>query len=329
VGNQGDGTIVALDPVNFSILTRMKSQPGLRALRIDGRFGFAVNPAASTVSIFDVSANRLVHSVPVGPGADQITFTRDFAYVRSADSEFVTMIKTAALEKEASVSRFPAGQHAPKESSAASLADAIIPGPENGSVLVANPADKMIYFYTEGMAAPMGSFQNYRRDPKALLILDNGLRETAGGVYTTNVRLGDAGSYDVAFLLDSPRVVSCFNFTVAENSELGQAKPAAIKIVPVMKETNLRVGERFNLRFKVIDANSNQAKVKIEDLGVLVFLAPGIWQQREAARSAGNGEYEISFVPPQPGVYYVFFQSLSLGFRFSQLPPLTLQALEK
>lgn len=331
VGNQGDGSIVALDPVRFSILTRMKSQPGLRTIRIpiDGRFGFAVNPIESTVSIFDVSANRLLHSVPVGPGADQITFTRDFAYVRSTGSEFVTMIKTSALEKEASVSRFPAGEHAPKESRASSLADAIVPGPENGSVLVANPADKMIYFYTEGMAAPMGSFQNYRRDPKALLILDNGLGEIAGGVYTTSVRLADPGSYDVAFLLDSPRVVNCFNFTVAENPALAQPAAAAIKIVPVMKETSPRVGERFNLRFKVMDSNSNQPKVNIEDMGVLVFLAPGIWQQREAARQTGGGEYEISFVPPQPGVYYVYFQSLSLGFRFSQLPPLTLQALEK
>jgi hypothetical protein len=133
----------------------------------------------------------------------------------------------------------------------------------------------------------------------------------------------------VAFLLDSPRVVNCFNLTVAENPALAQTTPAAIKVVSVLKETNLRVGERFNLRFKVVDANSNQAKVNIEDLGVLVFLAPGIWQQREAARPAGRGEYEISFVPPQPGVYYVFFQSLSLGFRFSQLPPLTLQALGK
>jgi DNA-binding beta-propeller fold protein YncE len=331
VGNEGDGTIVAVDPLRFEVLARMKARPGLRAIRIPpgGRFGFVVNPTESIVDIFDLSSNRLVHSVPVGPGSDQITFTRDFAYVRSMGSEFVTMIKSADLEKEASVSRFPAGQHAPKESGAASLADAIVPGPENGSVLVANPADKMIYFYTEGMAAPMGSFQNYRRDPKALLILDNGLRETASGLYSTTVRLAGAGSYDVAFLLDSPRVVSCFNFTVAENPALAQPAQAAIKIVPVMKETSLRVGESFNLRFKVIDLVSNQPKVNIEDMGVLVFLAPGIWQQREPAKQTGGGEYEISFVPPQPGVYYIYFQTLSLGFRFSQLPPLTLQALEK
>ncbi len=331
VGNEGDGTIVALDGLRFEILARMKSQPGLRAIRIprDGRFGFVVNPITNTVHIFDVSSNRLVHAVPVGLGADQITFTGQFAYVRSAGNEFVTMIKTAELGKEASVSRFPAGQRAPKESPASSLADAIVPAPEEGSVLVANPADKMIYFYSEGMAAPMGSFQNYRRDPKALLVLDNGLREAASGEYTTTVRLTDSGHYDVAFLLDSPRVVNCFDFTVAENPALPKQTATAIKIVPLMKDTNLRVGEPYNLRFKVIDANSNQPKVNLEDMGVLVFLAPGIWQQREAAKPSGDGVYEMNFVPPQPGVYYVFFQSPSLGFRFNQLPPLILQTMEK
>ena len=187
----------------------------------------------------------------------------------------------------------------------------------------------MIYFYSEGMAAPMGSFQNYRRDPKALLVLDNGLREAAAGEYSTNVRLTDAGHYDVAFLLDSPRVVNCFDFTVAENPALAKPTTASIRIVPVAQETGPRVGERYNLRFRVVDANSNQPKLDLEDMGVLVFLAPGIWQQREAATAAGNGVYEMSFVPPQPGVYYVFFQSPSLGLRFNQLPPLTLQALEK
>src|SRR6266850_151812 len=331
VGNEGDGTIVALGGPRFEILASMKAAPGLRTIRIPsgGRFGFAVNPITSTVYIFDVSSNRMVHAVPAGPGADQITFTSQFAYVRSAGNEFVTMIKTSDLGKEASVSRFPAGQRAPKESPASSLADAIVPAPEEGSVLVANPADKMIYFYTEGMAAPMGSFQNYRRDPKALLVLDNGLRAQANGDYATTVRLTDAGHYDVVFLLDAPRVVNCFDVTVAENPALPKPVTAAIKIVPVMNETGPRVGKRYNLRFRVVDAISNQPKLNLEDLGVLVFLAPGIWQQREPAEPARNGVYEMSFVPPQAGVYYVFFQSPSLGIRFNQLPPLTLQAMEK
>ena len=306
----------------------MKAVAGLTAIRIpaDSRFGFAVNRTTNTVHIFDVSANRLLHAVPVGPAPDQISFTREFAYVHCAESEFVTMIKVSDLDKEAqvSVTRFPAGQSAPKGSS--SIADKIVPAVEDGAVLVSNASDQTIYYYMEGMAAPMGSFQNYRRQPKAVLVFDNGLRETARGVYSTTVRLPRAGRYDVAFLLDSPRLINCFDITVAENPNQPREKSLAIKIDPVFRDETARAGEKYRLRFKVIDANSNQPKKELKDLGVLVFLAPGIWQQRELAGEVGDGVYEISFVPPQPGVYYVYFQCPSLGLQFNQLPPLNLQA---
>ena len=331
VTNEGEGTIVVLDDWGREIQARINAQPGLGALRMtpDGRFGFVVNKTKNTIYIFDVSSNRLLHVVPVGPGADQVIFTKEFAYVRSAGSEFITMIKLADLGKEAAVSRFPAGQKAPQESLAKSLADAVVAAPEDGAVLVANPADKMIYFYTEGMAAPMGSFQNYRRDPKALLVLDKSLRETGPGEYTTTVKLTEAGNYDVAFLLDSPRVVNCFTMTVAENPGLPKPARVAITVEPLLKQTTAVVGESYNLRFKVTDSTSHQPKLKIEDLGVLVFLAPGIWQQRQWAKHVGDGLYEINFVPPQTGVYYVYFQCPSLSVQFTQIIPLTLQATKK
>ena len=61
---------------------------------------------------------------------------------------------------------------------------------------------------------------------------------------------------------------------------------------------------------------------------MLAFLAPGIWQQREIAKQETDGVYEMSFVPPQPGVYYIFFQSPSLGLQFNQSTPLTLQVVK-
>lgn len=329
VANEGDGTIAAVDTSRFEIVARMQAQPGLRAIRTlrDGRFGFAANQATGVVSIFDVSTNRLIHSVPAGPAADQIAFSGQFAYVRSAGHEFVTMIKLADLSKEAAVTRFPAGQKAPRESPAHSFADAIVPAPEAGAVLIANPADKMIYFYSEGMAAPMGSFQNYRRDPKALLVLENGLRESARGVYTATVRLTGAGHYDMAFVLDSPRLVNCFDVTVAENPTLPKQTAAVIKVEPLSRVATARVRESYTLRFKVTDSRSNTPHADLADMGVLVFLAPGIWQKREWAKPLGDGVYEMTFVPPQTGVYYVFFQCPSLNVRFNQTTSLTLQAI--
>jgi YVTN family beta-propeller protein len=328
VANEADGTIAAVSGQKNDVVARLQTEPGVRVVSVptSGHYGFAVNPQQSKVYVFDLSSNRLIQTVPVGPGSDQISFTQQFAYVRSTGSEFVTMIKLTDIGKEAAVTQFPAGQRAPGESPARSHAAAIVPAPEDGSVLVANPADKMIYYYTEGMAAPMGSFQNYRRDPRALLVMDNSLRETQRGVYTTTVRVGAAGKYDVAFLLDSPRVVNCFELTVAENPNVPAKVETAVKIEPLVKEPVANAGTSFNVRFKVVDAKTGSAKTDLNDLTVLVFLAPGVWQQRELAKPVGAGVYETSFVPPSAGVYYVFFQSASLGLQFNQSTPLTIQA---
>lgn len=331
IANEGDGTIVAVDGLRFEITARMKAEPGLRSVRIDldQRFGFAVNPAKNTVHIFDAGSNRVIHVVPVGPAPDQVTFTSQFAYIRNVGSEFVTMIKLADIAKEAAVTRFPAGEKPPKESTARSPADAIVAAPEGGSVLVANPADKMIYYYAEGMAAPMGSFQNYRRDPKALLVLDNSLVETRRGEYSTVIRLPNAGEYDVAFLLDSPRVVNCFHMKVAEDPNRSKETEATMKIEPLLKEATARVGRIFNVRFKATYSGTGQTNQRLEDIGVLVFLAPGIWQHREVAKPLGGDVYEINFVPPQPGIYYVYFQSPSLQIRYNQTRPLTIEAVRE
>ena len=326
VATEEDGTISVIDTARLEILTRMKTSPGLQTLRLqpDGRYGFALNPALNSVFVFDLPSNKMLHKVSVGPGSDQITFTKQFAYVRSSDSEFVTMIKLADLDKEAALSRFPAGQKAPKEAAVRSLAEAIVPAPEEGAVLVANPADKMIYFYTEGMAAPMGSFQNYRRIPKALLVLDNGLRETKAGLYSTTIRLDTPGYYDAVFLLDSPRAIHCFSFAVDENPALPKTTTAGLKVQQLSTDSPV-VGQSYTLRFKLIDGTTGEGKSNLNDLNVLVFLAPGIWQQRMAAKPAGNGVYEMSFVPPQPGVYYVHFRIPSMDVPFSQITPLVLE----
>ena len=330
VANEDDGTIAVVDPARLEILTRIRTQPGLRSIRLqpDGRYGFALNPTVNAVFVFDLTSNKVLHTVPVGPGADQITFTKQFAYVRASGSEFVNMIKLADLGKEAALSRFPAGQKAPKESAANSMANAIVPAPEEGAVLVANPSDKMIYYYTEGMAAPMGSFQNYRRIPKALLVLDNGLRETARGVYSTTIRLDTPGFYDAVLLLDSPRAVHCFDFTVDEDPAQPKPKRESLIAQQLTKESPL-AGESYNLRFRIIETASGVAKANLNDLGVLVYLAPGIWQDRLPAKPIANGAYEINFIPPQPGVYYVHFRIPSLDVPISQIMPLVLEVRKK
>ena len=328
VASDTDKTVLAIGGPKQDVVGRFAVDGGVRALASPpgSHFGFALNSSQNLVQIFDVASNRVVHTVPVEPASDQIMFTKQFAYVRSPASEFVTLINLGALGKEAAVTRFPAGQRAPGASD--SIAAAIVPAPEDGSVLVANPADEMIYYYTEGMAAPMGSFQNYKRNPRALLVVDNSLHETDRGVYTSSVRLPAPGVYDVVFLLDSPRLFNCFQMSVADNPALPTKPQTAIKIEPFAKQALAKSGEKYALQFKVLDAKSGAPRPNLQDVTVLVFLAPGLWQERELAKPAANGVYEISFVPPEAGVYYIFFQIPALDFQFNQSTPLTLQVVK-
>lgn len=328
VASEGEGTVSVIGGTQFETLARMPTAPGLRSIRIspDGRYGVGVNQPLNLAYVFDLSTNRLAHTIPVGPKSDQITFTQQFAYVRATGNEFVTMINLAALGTDATVSRFPGGQKAPQESGTASLADAIVPAPESGAVLVANPADKMIYYYTEGMVAPMGSFQNYRRAPRAVLVIDRSLREVEPGVYATDLRLPSAGVYDVAFLLDAPRLVNCFKLEIAKDPALPREGTGPIKVALLPSESAMQVGKDYKLRFKVTDPATKSPRLALSDMGVLVFLAPGIWQKREWAKHVGDGVYEMNFVPPEPGIYHIHFQSPSLGVKFSQIMPVTLTA---
>jgi hypothetical protein len=284
------------------------------------------NPKENVVYVFDASTNRLAHTIGVENGPDQIAFTDTFAYVRRSGSIEVSMIRLATLTAQPDISRFPGGQNAPEDVSIEeSLADIMVPAPEGNSVLLANPADGIIYYYSEGMAAPMGSFQNYRRKPRAVTVVDRSLRETTSGVYTTTTKLPKSGVYDVAFLLDSPRITHCFAAEAKPNPDVPREKEVALRIEYLNKDQQLRVAENFKLRFKLIDTTTSRAKSDVKDVRVLTMLSSGTWQKRDFARSVGDGVYELDLTVPQGGVYFFFVGSSSQGVSFRQLPHLTLQ----
>ena len=327
--SEAEGSVAVVDGQSHTIATRIAVQPGVKSVRFapGGRYGFVPNAEQSVVHIFDASTNRLLHSPPVGKGPDQVAFTGAFAYVRSTGTEEVSMIRLCTIGKEIDIVKFPGGQLAPGTSrNASALADAFVAAPEGNTMLVANPADKMIYYYSEGMAAPMGNFQNYKREPRAVMVVDRSLREESRGVFTTNVKLPRSGAYDVSFLLDSPRIIHCFEAEARPNPALTAERRTAIRAEYMNAGRQLRVGEPYKLRFKLTDTATGQPKADLKDVRVLFFLTPGIWQKRDFAKPVGEGVYELELNAPQEGVYMIFIESQSQGVSFRQLPYLTLEA---
>ncbi len=330
VASQSDGTVTVIEEQNHQVLAQIRTKPGATSIRFapGGRFGFVVNTKQSAVHIFDAASNRLLHEVNIVKSPDQIMFSDAFAFVRSLATENVYMLRLGKIDKEVDVTEFPGGQVAPGQGSTPVRADSLVLAPEGNAVIVANPVDKVLYYYTEGMAAPMGNFQNYRREPMAAMVVDRSLREIKPGVYSTTIKLPASGRYDVAFLNDSPRVSHCFSLSAETNPILKEKQAVALGIEHQVKEKTLAVRQDFTFRFKLIDTATGDPKSDLKDVRVLTFLSPGVWQRRDIATSIGNGVYEIKISVPEAGVYMLFVESPSMGVRYSDLPYLMLHASE-
>lgn len=331
IGHQDDAAIVAIDTRSLQVTGRIAAKPGVHAIRFvpQGRLGLAVNRTHNLVHVIDPATNRVVQDIPVGEAPEQISFTESFAYVHSANTAQVSTIRLSTLDKQPDVGGFQGGQIAPGRSSGAAAASTIVPAPEGGAVYVANPSDQALYYYTEGMAAPKGALRNYRREPRAVLVVDKSLREVEPGVYAANLQFPSSGSYDVALLLDTPRLLHCFTATAVPDPALAARKNGPTKLEYLVERRDTLVNQPIKVRFKLTDAATSRPREGGPDVRVLSFLAPGTSQSRSAATPLGDGLYEVSLVLPRAGLYYVFVEAPSLQVRYNQFAPLTLQVLDQ
>ena len=308
------GQLFVIDARTWKMTATLDVKPGVRQIRFtpDGRFGLLANPVQNIVQVLDAATNRVVQNADVSDGPDQISFTSTVAYVRRRASEIVTMIpldQISAEGKAIGAADFPGGQHVLGNSSGG-LADSIVSAPEGPAVLVANPADKMIYLYKEGMAAPSGGFSTGGRQPRATLVVDHGLREETRGRYSTTVPVKKPGLYDVVTFTDSPRVVACFGVTIAADER--SAPKTITRVIAVDPPQHLSAGAAVKLHFALSDPTQHNLR-RADDVRALAFEAPGVWQRRTDVKRLADGHYEFEFVPPEAGTYYVWIESQSLG----------------
>ncbi|NKC10694.1 MAG: cytochrome D1 [Gammaproteobacteria bacterium] len=329
VAAQGDGTVTVVDAGRHVPVASIAAKPGLVQARFapDDRFAFIANPAANEVYIFDAVLNRIVQVAQVGSGPDQVAFSDELAFIRQRDSEIIWMAALDQIgqpEKPLSLIDFPGGQSAFSQTLGAGAAPTIVQAPGANAVLVANPQDRAIYFYKEGMAAPMGHFSNYRRIPTAVMALDRSLKEVAPGSYETLTRLRRPGQYSLAFYLDSPLRVHCFDVEV-------QALPRVAKASPSVRydlaANQVPVHQPFAVRVRLVDGASGKPSADLKDVQFLAYTAPGTEQRRFMAKQVEPGLYEALFEPYTTGSYYIFVRSPSLGLRFDMASPAIVRAV--
>jgi hypothetical protein len=248
--------------------------------------------------------------------------------VRGTQSEKISLLELGQVSGgKISPVDVTAGRQSPSSApQEIGVSDMIAPTPEGNAVMVANSPDQMLYYYVEGMMAPMGTLTNYKRRPRALLVLNRSLGEIEPGVYSTPFKLTGAGRYDVPVVVDQPRLVNCFQLEVGpspqgEENRAGQS----IAVEYLFKDKRFKPQEENSLRFKITDPATKQLVGGLTDVQVLVFEPPGIWQQRQWAKEVEKGVYEVVQSFPRVGLYNVMVRVSSRGTSFADLPFMTVK----
>jgi DNA-binding beta-propeller fold protein YncE len=224
------GSIVAIND-RGEIVGRIQAEPGLARIAFfrDGRFGFVLNPEKGLLHVIDAARNALVQTAPINAAPEQIAFSDQLAYVVRRDSDLIEMVPLDALGAPgAAVSTvdLPAAHNAFKHATADELTTTMVQAPGENAVVIANAADKAVFYYEEGMAAPMGTFSNFGKSPRSVLVVDRSLKEKSPGVYEAAGRLEKPGTYIVPVLLDTPRIVECFTLPIGVADPTPAASPA-------------------------------------------------------------------------------------------------------
>jgi YVTN family beta-propeller protein len=318
-------TIEVIDPAKRQVVKTIPTKRGVVALGFEpkGRFALAANQVESTVSVIDSATNTIKGAAEVVKEPDQLAFTQRYVYVRGTKSEKVSLIELNQLGNEKlSPVDVNAGRLAPSTvPEEIGVSSMIVPTPEGNAVMIANTPDQMLYYYVEGMMAPMGTFTNYKRRPRALLVLDRSLDETEPGVYSTPIKLTRAGRYDVPLLVDQPRLVNCFQLEVAPSlDEEKNPSGTTVAVEHLFKDKKFKPQEANALRFKITDPATKQPIAGLTDVQILVFEPPGIWQQRQWAKEVEKGVYEVTQTFPREGLYNVMLRISSRGTSFADLP---------
>lgn len=321
------GAVSVVDGRSHRVIARAPADTGITSIRFapGGRFAFIVSPEKNRVLVLDAATNRVIQSAKVDSIPDAVYFSDRLAYVRHVASESVLMIPLDGVGREGaplSVVSFPGGDFPPGRFNTPTFADGVVQAPGEGAVLVANPLDRAVYYYSEGMAAPMGSFSNYRKEARAVQVLDRSLHEKAPGEYQTVVQLGAPGTYDISFLLDAPRIIHCFELEVKPEQQamikrVGTAAgPLAVKFLdapPAVKS-----GSGTTVRFTLSDPATMAPISGLRDVQMRGMLAAGLWWEDVAAtETATRGTYEASITLPDPGAYYFYVGCPSRGMGFN------------
>ncbi|HEX5871575.1 MAG TPA: hypothetical protein VFY65_14210, partial [Longimicrobium sp.] len=287
---------------------------------------FVVNPQAGTLQIYDATSRQIIRTLSGAPEPDQIGFSANFAYVRTAGTATVALIPLNNPTSGATGPHdyFPAGGRQPGSVALRGLGDVVVPQPGmHDAVYVLNPAERMVYsyHYMEGMPVPHGGLTTYGFEPKAIRTVSRRMRELEPGTYAATVRLERAGDYDLIVRIPEPYALGCHGFSIRPDP-----RRVADRLQIVPGEVRLRTGAN-TIQFRLTDSQTGQPLEAVEDV-LVQFASTDGFARRVLARPAGGGVYEVSLELPGSGVYYASFEVPSYGITLRDRSPVIFHAAD-
>lgn len=343
VANEGDGTVAVVDPAAKAVTERIPFAPGINFIRFAptpvhgeehaghmgpvtdaSRLAFVVNPREGTLQIYDATSKQIIRTLSGAPEPDQIGFSANFAYVRTAGTASVAMIplNNPTAGAVGPHDYFPAGGRQPGSIARMGLGDLVIPQPGmHDAVYVLNPAERMVYsyHYMEGMPVPHGGLTTYGFEPRSIRTVSRRMREMEPGVYAATVRLERAGDYDLIVRIPDPYALGCHSFSIRPDPSRVADR---LQIVP--GDVRLRPGVN-QVRFHLKDMQTGQPLERVEDV-LVQFASTDGFTRRLIATPAGGGLYEVSLDVPAAGVYYASFEVPSFNIRLRDRSPVIFHA---
>ncbi|WP_437752467.1 YncE family protein [Sorangium sp. So ce1389] len=328
VANEARGEVVIVDAERRAVAGRAAVKAGVSAVQFapGGRFAFALNPAKGEVSILDASVGAVAHTLAGFASPDAITFTKTYAYVRNLGESRVSLVELPSLERpgKPAVVEVQVGQQAPRAAKGGGSAAPFAVVPEGNGAIIASPADKVLYYYVEGMMAPLGTLSNYGREPRAALIEDRSLKEVQPGVYATTVQLGDEGVHDVELLLRGRRVAACLEATVAPSAVPAEDRSPGLTVEPLFDAgVDLEVSKPATLRFRA-KPKASAPPLEAKEMKVMIFRFPVGFRDTVLPRAEADGVFSVTFTPPEPGQYRLLLEAESRNAPLGALPSVDL-----
>ena len=307
--------VLSIDP-DGSEVRRLTLGHAVADLAIVDEGRYAIAAGGARMSMVDLASGSVQARSATVPDARQVLLTNRFAYAVAGDQASASLWALSDLR---------AGRVQPAQillGTAGALPDEGhrlrrgIVAPGGAGLLVAHGGDQLVYQYSEGMMAPVGSYSNYRRTPLAIGLLDLAPREVAPGRYEVAVRYDTGGAHHLIVSGAAPRFAACDRVALA-------ATPAHTRkeLAPALLARLVHDGPLAGARRRIVVAMSEQPGgqgpatpvPRVADLTLLLFDKRSGWQQRaplrEQAGTAGRYETEVN-VPTGTG-YELFVGSVS------------------